>query len=180
MAILLLWVLVRGATFADITLRYRAAVVEVIDGNTIVVSNRLLREDVRLTGLATVKLDAVAAPRTDQPGGQEAKSFLEKAVIDKEVVVVERSEMGKSVGAWVFVGEEKKSLNLMMIEQGQAWLVEPRVILSVEMTRRTYDRMKDAFQEAKEFRRGIWAAENTVPPWKWQNSEGTNRNESLK
>ena len=171
---LLEFLLLAGTSLADVTVRYRANVVDIVDGNTIVVSNRISQGDVKLTGQARVKLDGMAAPETDQPGGQEAKSFLERLVKDKEVLVVELTDMGKSRGAWVFVGEDEKSVNALLIEEGQAWLTEPRAI-SFAKSRQAYDRMKETFQQAKDRKRGIWASENPIPPWEWAKQHGSQK-----
>lgn len=70
------------------------------------------------------------------------------------------------MGAWAFVGEEKKSVNVLLIEEGKAWAIEPR-FTSDPKARQEYMKMKDAFQKAKEQKKGIWATENPVPPWEW-------------
>lgn len=152
--------------FADKTAEYRSRVVRVVDGDTLVVSNKVLMGDITLRGEAMVRLDSVKAPELDQPGGQEARSFLESLVKDKEVLVIELTDRGKSRGAWVFVGQDEKSVNALLIEEGLTWLTEPRAI-SVSKSRQAHERMKDAFQKAKDRKRGIWAAENPIPPWEW-------------
>lgn len=152
--------------FASAELKYHSRVVSVADGNTLVVSNRILRGNITMTIDAPVVLDGVKAPELDQPGGEEARSFLERVVKDKDIFVVERIDGGKSRGAWVFIGEEKKSVNVMLIEEGKAWLSESRSTYEIK-TKQEYMKMKDAFQKAKEQKKGIWATENPIPPWEW-------------
>lgn len=151
---------------ADTTVSYRARVVEVIDGDTLVVSNKVLIGDITLKGEAMVKLDGMHAPKMDQPGGQEAKAFLERLVKDKDVRVVELTDMGESRGAWVFISDEQKSVNAQVIEDGHAWLVKPRAI-SFPKLQEEYLKMGDIYRKAKDIKTGIWAFENPIPPWEW-------------
>lgn len=161
--------LVADSSLATVTLMYRAHVVDVIDGNTIVVSNRVLDGGTRFPGIALVHLDGVAAPELDQPGGKEAKTFLEQLLKGKEVAVVELTDMGRSQGAWVFIGEDEKNVNVLLIEQGKAWLTEPRAKFAASLgkPRQASEKMREAYQKAKDRKLGVWASENPVPPWEW-------------
>ncbi len=153
-------------SFASAELKYHSRVVSVTDGNTLVVSNRIMRGNISMTIDAPVVLDGVKAPRLDQPGGEDARSFLEGLLKDKDIFVVERIDGGKSRGAWVFVGDEKKSVNVLLVEEGKAWLIEPRSVYESK-TKKEHIKMKDAFLKAKEQKKGIWADENPIPPWEW-------------
>jgi len=154
----------------DQTFRYRASVVDVVDGNTVVLSNRTFQGNIKLAGTVVVKLDAVKAPEIDQPGGGIAKAYLSKLVQDKEILVVELTEMGMSRGAWVFVGPEERSVNGLLIEDGMVWLTKPSVNLAISYSKakEAYDKMKETYPKIKERRVGIWNSTNAVPPWEWE------------
>ncbi len=155
--------------FATVTQNYHSRVVRVDDGNTLVVSNKVLRGSITLLGESMVILDGVRAPNLDQPGGAEARAFLEGLVKGKEIFVVELTDMGKSRGAWVFINDGE-CINLHLVEEGHAWLINPRSHFAVSFgkPKEAYGKLTNAFQKAKEQKRGIWAADNPIPPWEWK------------
>jgi len=154
--------------FATVTQNYHSRVVGVADGNTLVVSNKVLRGNITLLGESMVILDGVRTPNLDQPGGVEARSFLEGLVKGKEIFVVELTDMGKSRGAWVFIGDSE-CVNCRLVEEGHAWLVQPQAHFAVSLgkPKDAFVKLKTAFQKAKEQKKGIWATENPIPPWEW-------------
>jgi len=150
------------------TLRYSSVVVDVIDGDTIVVSNRVYK-GVTLQGLHTVELDGVDAPELDQPGGQEAKVFLKDFLKGKQVDVIELTDQNKSQGGWVFSGDHEQSVNVRLIEEGKAWLIDPHAYYAIASRKPkvAYDKMKNAYKIAKEKKVGIWAKDNPIAPADW-------------
>lgn len=152
--------------YATGTIQYSAMVVDVVDGNTIIVSNRV-SGPITMLGQHTIILDSIAAPDLSQQGGQDAKVFLETKIKDRIITVVELTDRGKSRGAWVFVGEAEKSVNVSMIEEGKAWLADAKAV-SEPKSRRELSKIKDAFLKAKDQKTGIWADDNPVPPWEWR------------
>lgn len=150
------------------TLRYNSVVVDVVDGDTIIVSNRVYKS-VTLRGLHTVELDGVDAPELDQPSGQEAKVFLENLLKGKQVYVIELTDQNKSQGGWVFAGECEQSVNVRLIEEGQAWLIAPHAYYAIasRKPKESYDKMKNAYKLAKEQKVGIWAKDDPVAPTEW-------------
>lgn len=154
---------------ASRTLSYQTTVLDVIDGNTIVISNKVFKHGIELKSEGNVILDGVVAPKVEQSGGKEAKHFLERLLKGASVSIIELTDQGRSRGAWVYVGPEKECVNLRLVEEGHAWLVEPQAhfAVSMGMPKNAYSKMQDAFNRAKEQRKGIWARENPVPPWKW-------------
>lgn len=155
--------------WATKTLSYQTSVLDVIDGDTIVISNKVFKHGIQLRSEGNVELDGVAAPGVEQTGGKEAKAFLEKLVKGKSVNIVELTDQDRSRGAWVFVGPDETCVNLRLVEEGHAWLVEARAQFAVSMgkPKEAYGKLKNAFQKAKENKKGIWAAENPIPPWEW-------------
>lgn len=154
---------------ATVTQSYKSKVVRVTDGNTLVVSNKVLQGNITMTGESTVTLDAIRAPHLDQPKGATVKTFLQELVKGREVFVVEYTDMGKSRGAWVYI-DDGECVNLLLAEKGYAWSIPARARFAVSMgkPKESYRKMKAAFQKAKTQKKGIWADENPIPPWEWR------------
>jgi endonuclease YncB( thermonuclease family) len=161
--------LIVNTCWATSTLNYQTTVLDVIDGNTIVISNKVFKHGIQRRSDSNVELDGIATPRIEQLGGKEAKAFLERLVKGKSVNIIELTDQDRSRGAWVFVGPDEVCVNLRLVEEGHAWLVDPRAHYAVSMgkPKEAYGKLKTAFQKAKEKKRGIWADDNPVPPWEW-------------
>ena len=146
---------------ANLTITYRATVLDVTDGNTITLSNMVSQ---------SVGLDAVAAPKLDQPAGEDAKQFLAELLKGKTVEVAELTDMGQSRGAWVFIGDQ--CVNVLLVQHGFAWVTEPRVH---SKRRHAETELEPALAEAKAKKLGIWAQETPIPPWEWRNKSEKER-----
>jgi endonuclease YncB( thermonuclease family) len=152
---------------ADRTLRFRAELADVLDGNTIVLRDRLVaglpdEHHVRLLGPGTNRLDGMQAPALDQAGGIEAKAALANWLgMQTSMVVVSRLDGAMTQGAWIYVGEDEVCVNSWMVEQGYAWPIEPRErsAISHGSPKQICVAMQDAYNRAKEQKRGIWALE---------------------
>ncbi len=166
----LLWA---STCMASRTLSYKTTVLDVIDGNTIVISNKVFQHGIELKAEDNVVLDGVASPKLEQTGGKEAKHFLEGLVKGKVVTIIELTDQGRSYGAWVFVGPDEECVNLRLVEEGHAWVVEPRAQFAVSMgkPKKAYARLDKARNQAEEQKKGIWASEDPVPPWEWIKNE---------
>lgn len=165
---------VAGRTWATKTIRYRTTVVDIVDGDTIVITNKVVGHGVTMRPQGPVDLDAVDAPELDQAGGPEAKAFLEKFVKGKEVFIVELTDGGKSRGAWVFVDSKKDgkrtSVNAVMLQKGFAWHTKPKAHYAISFgePKEANGQMSRVQKEAKDKKAGIWAKENPTPPWEWR------------
>jgi len=150
--------------YATKTIAYRTVVVDVVDGDTIVVSNRVFNWET-YRGLHTLELDCVDAPTLEQSGGQEAKTLLERLLLGKEVLVTELTDRDQSKGAWVFVGSKNENANLRLIEEGRAKIAEPRAHYAIKSKdpKKAYSKMKEAQRNAKERKAGIWGSTNHTP-----------------
>lgn len=157
-------------SWATLTTEYHSLVVDVIDGDTIVISNKVSR-GVKVRAEGPIKLDAIDAPELDQPCGREARAFLEELIKGKEISVRELTDMGKSRGAWIFISEEgkKKNVNLLMVQTGLARCAKLYVHSMASVP------MQKAQDEAIRLKLGIWATDNSIPPleWKSQKQEDT-------
>ena len=126
-------------------------VTSVSDGDTIWVTDAAGKHKV---GLA--KLDA---PASDQPFGKEAMQFLNDLVYGKEVEVhwAEKDRNGRLLGI-VYLKHEKGvvEVNLTMVKNGFA-----RHRSSLNNHTPAY---AEAEKDARKFRRGLWAAGESVNP----------------
>jgi len=140
---------VRNAAANSIT--FAALVVEVKDGDTLIV----LRNKLRMT----VELPGVDAPELDQPFGPEAKRFAAKLVKGK-VVTIQMSRPGNPIyGAVLF--SKNRILALEMVKAGMAWAT----------TTDKSSLFRQAQEAAKSARLGLWVNsedEDPVPPWEWR------------
>ena len=157
------------ASWADVTISYRGTVVDVRDGDSIVISNKQFQGGVTLRADRPIELDAVAAPALDQPGGEDAKRFLVELLKGKTVDVVELTDMGQSRGAWVFLDDQ--CVNVLLVQYGFAWIRKANVY---SRTRGAEKRLEPALVEAKAKKLGIWAQEKPIPPWEWMKEKNDN------
>lgn len=133
------------------SIKFDALVVDVTDGDTVVV----LRNKTRLT----VKLPGIEAPELDQPFGVEAKRFAAKLVRGK-VVTVEMFRAGNPIFGTVHFSKDR-ILAYEMVKAGMAWA-------------KTSDKssmFSEAQEAAKSARIGLWVdreEEEPVPPWEWR------------
>lgn len=144
---LILWVSVGGGAVAAGTINGR--VVQVSDGDTItVLASGNVQVKVRLAG--------IDAPESGQEFGEKSRQALATVVAGKVVAVSEdgTDRYGRTIG-WIRAGET--DVNREMVRQGWAW----------HFTHYNKDPGIARLQvEAKEARRGLWAAPNPpMAPW---------------
>lgn len=107
-----------------------------------------------------VRLAGIDAPERKQPFGTRAREHLAWLVHEREVRIetAGRDRYGRTIGT-VYAGET--SVNDEQVRAGMAWQY------------RKFDRSKwlgELEADAREFRRGLWADMEPVPPWKWRRS----------
>ena len=125
----------------------------VVDGDTVRVDGTLYR----LHGVDAPEKNQVCRRNgTDWLCGQEAAAYLRKLVADRPVRCRERDRdrYGRIVAVCWAGGLE---LNREIVRAGLAWAYTAYA--------RDYE---DAELEAQIGRRGIWAAEEAQPAWKWR------------
>jgi endonuclease YncB( thermonuclease family) len=130
---------------------FDAMVVDVLDGDTVVV----LRNKTRLT----VKLPGIDAPELDQPFGPEAKRFAAKLVMGR-VVTIETSQAGNPIYGGVRFSKNR-ILAHEMVKAGFAWTTSTD----------KFSAFAEVQAAAKEARLGLWVnseEEAPVPPWEWR------------
>lgn len=130
---------------------FDAVVIDVQDGDTLIV----LRNKTRLT----VKLPGIEAPELDQPYGPEAKRFAAKLVKGR-VVTIETSQAGNPIYGGVRFSKNR-ILAHEMVKAGLAWT-------------RSMDKSStfgEVQEKAKAARLGLWEnseEEEPIPPWEWR------------
>ena len=129
-------------------------VVGVHDGDTIT----LLTTD---KTQVKVRLEGIDVPELNQDFGNAAKKALSELVFGQQVVVHQKGlDRYKRTLGRVFVGAT--DANLEVVRLGLAW---------------RYDKYSNeaallrAQNEARDARRGLWAAPNPIPPWEWRKAK---------
>jgi endonuclease YncB( thermonuclease family) len=133
------------------SIAFDAMVIDVQDGDTIIV----LRNKTRLT----VKLPGIDAPELDQPYGPEAKRFAAKLVKGR-VVTIETTHPGNPMYGGVRFSKNRM-LAHEMVKAGMAW--------TTSMDKSSM--FGEAQEEAKTARLGLWVNsedEEPIPPWEWR------------
>ena len=128
-----------------------AEVISLSDGDTFKILYKGKTEKVRL-------LD-IDCPENSQPYGEVAKEFVKDLCLDKKVLIKpqeKRDQYGRIL-AYVFV-DDTLNINAALVKAGLAWNYK-------------YSKNKEfkALQrEARKDRKGLWADDNPVNPWKWR------------
>jgi micrococcal nuclease len=101
----------------------------VVDGDTIDVDIDLgfdisLSKRVRLAGIDTP--ESRTSDRFEKSLGLESKEYLKNAMKDAEVIVIktelpDSSEKYGRILGWIYIDNQEKSINEVMIEDGYAW-----------------------------------------------------------
>ena len=131
-------------------------VTAVLDGNTIQVSCLCEDNDVRKVSLA-----GIDSPELGQEFGEEARKFLEKLILGKNVVVkfLGKDRLGNFLGVVKINGKADPRVELL--KNGFAWMSEKNPADALERYR----------LEAQQKKRGLWNEENPVPPWTYRRQQ---------
>lgn len=134
----------------DDTRTITGKVVSVHDGDTLTVLEGTTQIKVRLA--------EIDAPELKQAFGQRARQALGEKVFGQEVCVEWKSKdrYGRVLGT-VYLGTE--SVNLWLVRNGWAWRYEKYS---------KSDILKQAQDEARKERKGLWADERPIEPWEWR------------
>lgn len=128
----------------------RAAVSEVIDGDTFVIEQ---------SGIPMlIDLESIDAPEINQHYGQEAKDFLSQLLLNKNVKI----KTVKTVDyrhVTAFVTLEDLDVNKTLVKSGLAWYD----------AKNGYDSLlKTTQNDAKKFKLGLWSQKSPVAPWDYR------------
>ncbi len=127
--------------------RFAGRVLDVTDGDTVIVA--------RGRGQVTVRLFGIDAPEGLQPYGREAAAELSRLVMGKviDVDMKDIDQYGRLVAEVSMGGTD---VGEAMVRAGAAW----------HYTRYSNDvRLAAAEREARQTRRGLWQSASPQPPW---------------
>lgn len=136
--------------FAD----FSAKVMEVVDGDTIVLWHNNREQKVRLNG--------VVCPDKTQPYGGQAKRFTSFMIQNKDVRVrvISKDENGGIIGH-VFL-QDGQELNRELVKEGLAWW---------DRKPSTNQGLSQLEEIARAEKRGLWADPHPIPPWEWKKQQ---------
>lgn len=126
----------------------RGKVIAVIDGNTFQVRDENKR-------IRKILLTGIDCPELDQEFGPEAKKFLEKMILHKEVTIYDRGKdrFGNPIVDVKIKGVKDPRIELL--KEGLAWPEEKNTREDLEYLR-----------ESAQLRgKGLWEQSNPTPPW---------------
>lgn len=131
---------------------FNAMVVSVVDGNTVEIESK--NERVRLM------LADVDSPELGQEFGEQAKKFLEKKLLRKEVKVMLKGKdrRGNQLAVVYFDDED---IRVDLLKEGLAWTAEKNPDPQLEPYK----------QWAMQKSRGLWKIENPTPPWTYRRQQ---------
>ena len=137
-------------------LAWSTKIVEVLDGDTLVVLRDGQRKEIRLYG--------IDCPEKDQDYGQQATALAAALVSGRNVEIEERNvdSYGRVVG---LVKVDGLLLNALIVENGFAWVY--RQYCKEQFCTGWMKSEKTARAQHK----GIWAGANNTPPWEWRNQQ---------
>ena len=139
-------------------------VVHVADGDTVTVLDASkVQHKIRLAG--------IDAPEKSQAYGERSRESLAELVANRMVIVDtdKQDRYGRRVGKVLVAG---KDVNVEQIRRGLAWFYRHYERELSDTDRQGYDR---AEEEARVYRRGLWADPNPVPPWEFRANGGQQR-----
>lgn len=132
----------------------------VVDGDTLVVR---ARDGKKLR----IRLAAIDAPEASQTGGQAARRFLEGSLQSRSLLVrSSKTDRYKRLVGKVLA--DGRDVNLAMLRAGMAWYYRRFASEQSVTDRQAYDRAERGAQAA---RRGLWAADNPLPPWQYRQQQ---------
>jgi micrococcal nuclease len=124
-----------------------ATVISVIDGNTI---------EIQTEGNFTQRLiiAGIDCPELTQEFGNEARQFVEKLVLQKQIVVriLGKDRKGNYLGVVMI---DDTDLRMQLLREGLAWTTEKDPSAELETV------LSSAQQESK----GLWKSEKPTAPW---------------
>ena len=134
---------------------FKAKVIAVIDGDSLLVLHDSLKEKVILYG--------IDCPELKQEFGPQAKQFTDKCVYGKAVSISEHGHdrSGRTIGE-VFL-PDGSNLNQELVRQGLAWWSDKYAPDDQSL--------KQYHDAAKAARLGLWTSAKPIAPWLFRNGE---------
>lgn len=140
---------------------YKGQVIKVHDGDT----PRVVLESPLGDAVRWLRLDGADCPELNQPWGKEALSRALELIQGQKLIIelTGRVTYGRPVARiWLPDGRE---LGAVLVSEGLAW-IDPRYAKGARGKA-----LKALQAEAQAARRGLWADDNPIAPWKWRKGE---------
>ena len=130
---------------------FLATVIGISDGDTLTVLNESKQQ-------VKIRLAEIDAPEKGQPFGTQSKQSLSDLCFGKQAKVTPRvkDRYGRTVA---HISCDGVDANSEQVSRGMAWVY------------RKYAKDHNLYiheQEAKRFKRGLWADKSPTPPWQWR------------
>jgi endonuclease YncB( thermonuclease family) len=141
----------------------RFDVEQIIDGDTVIVSNTWNEINIRL--------DSIDCPEDDQHWGDTAKYGLIKLIGGREVRLEEHGldYHGRTL-ATIYVqhgaGLEWMNVNERLVTLGHAWVMRR---FYGHLPKDRQDKLNRLERWARSKKVGLWKTPSPIPPWKWRN-----------
>lgn len=139
----------------------KAKVIQVLDGDTVVVAHG----DAHLC----IRLSAIDCPEGDQPWGDIAKAGLIKLIGGRYIYLeTYGADAYDRTVATVYVYRDARLINVneRMVVLGHAWVM--RVYYTHLSTPRQIQLNRlESWAQSKKV--GLWKTQNPIPPWQWRN-----------
>lgn len=151
LVLLILGILVMHFLFAE---EITGKVVSVIDGNTIEVQTKK-------DGVYKIQFFGIDCPEVEQAFGVEAKTYLEKLLLNKkvEVNIQGKDRWGNRLAIVKTGGNLDPRMELL--KEGLAWTAERNPLPELEQIK----------EEARTSSKGLWQEENPTPPWQFRRGQ---------
>ena len=132
-------------------------VVLIADGDTFTAVDEQRRQNY-------IHLLGIDAPDLNQPSGEQSRARLAEMVFNRDVTLdCRKNDLYQRKVCAVFV--EGFDVGLEQVKAGLAWTSPQYAKDQMPEERESY---QAAELQARRGRRGLWAENNPVPPWKWR------------
>ncbi len=125
-----------------------AKVVSVIDGNTL----EVIGNDGETIKISLIGIDC---PELGQAYGDNAKKFMEKLILKKNVTVKLQGKDRWGNYLAIVKMNDQVDPRIALLKEGLAWTAEKNPVPELE----------DHKEKAREKNKGLWKQENPTPPW---------------
>jgi micrococcal nuclease len=147
-------ILIFVCSFAHANGTLTGTVTGVIDGNTLEVTTE--QQEVR-----QIILSGIDSPELSQEFGDEAKKYLEKLALKRDVTIEITGKDRKGNTLAVVLLKGKRDLRIELLREGLAWTAEKDPLPQLEV-HRTF---------AQEQGKGLWKTSNPTPPWTFRRQQ---------
>ncbi|WP_051525339.1 thermonuclease family protein [Methylobacillus glycogenes] len=147
---------------------FSGKVIEVVDGDTIIVLDEPHQHKVKLLG--------IDAPENRQPYGPESQAMLAELIAGETVVVAftERDKQKRLIGKVIFKGQD---VSYLQLQHGMAWSYQHHQKLQEAEDRSLYVHTEKL---ARKLKIGLWADKWPQAPWAFRKKAEIQRKAAIK